>query len=487
MRARTAMSRPRQINLQTVKWEAADFAAAGDDKLPMGKPAEEWSYGDVDAGFKAAKLIIDESFVSGGYPHHSMETRTAFAYWQGGKCFLHGSNQSHTAAVPNIARLIGIKPEDLVFIAEFCGGGFGSKIPGYPNMAIAALMSKKISRPVMHRISRIRGIWHRQRPARASRAASSSASAPTARCSPPTSTSCRRAARISGGRRFPLRRQCAVDGLPAGGHALSRRAGAHQHAAGRAAARSRREPVRAGDRADDRQGGARARHRPDRDPQASTRRTPTARSARTAARSPAPSIKEALDKGASMFNWEERKKRSGQRNGTKVTGIGIGQGYHSAGSNGFDGLLRITPDGKLHVHTGVGNLGTYSHSATARVAAEILNYDWDNAVIERGDSRRGLPWNSNQAGSLTASTQSRTMYVAAMDMKEKLARHRRPDARRQGRRLRPRRREGGQQGRRVEVDHLCAGGAEGDRARRQICRQGGARRTSIRSPSTASP
>ena len=29
-----------QINLQTVKWDAADFAAAGDDKLPLGKPAE---------------------------------------------------------------------------------------------------------------------------------------------------------------------------------------------------------------------------------------------------------------------------------------------------------------------------------------------------------------------------------------------------------------------------------------------------------------
>jgi CO/xanthine dehydrogenase Mo-binding subunit len=68
----------------------------------------------------------------------------------------------------------------------------------------------------------------------------------------------------------------------------------------------------------------------------------------------------------------------------------------------------------------VGNLGTYSHSATARVAAEFLNYNWDNAIIERGDSRRGLPWNSNQAGSLTASTQSRTMFVAATDMKAKL-------------------------------------------------------------------
>ena len=72
-----------QINLQTVKWQAGDF---GDDsELPMGKPAESWTYGDLDAAFKASKLVIEESFVTAGYSHHSMEPRTAMAYWQGGK------------------------------------------------------------------------------------------------------------------------------------------------------------------------------------------------------------------------------------------------------------------------------------------------------------------------------------------------------------------------------------------------------------------
>ena len=54
--------------------------------------------------------------------------------------------------------------------------------------------------------------------------------------------------------------------LPAGSDALARHAGAHQHAAARSAARSRREPDRDGVRAADRQGGARARHRPACDP-----------------------------------------------------------------------------------------------------------------------------------------------------------------------------------------------------------------------------
>jgi len=131
-------------------------------------------------------------------------------------------------------------------------------------------------------------------------------------------------------------------------------------------------------------------------------------------------LREALAIGGARFNWEERKARSGQRRGPKVTGIGIGQGYHPAGSHGFDGLLCITPDGKLHIHTGVGNLGTFSHSATSRIAAEALKCDWSDCIVERGDTRRHLPWNNGQFGSNTSFTMARTNYVAAMDALAKM-------------------------------------------------------------------
>jgi xanthine dehydrogenase molybdenum-binding subunit len=407
-----------QINLQTAKWEASDFAAAGDDKLPLGKPAEQWNYGDLDAGFKASKLIIEESFVSSGLSHHSMETRTAFAYWQGGKCILHGSNQSHTAAVPNIARLIGIKPEDLVLVAEFCGGGFGSKIPGYPNMAIAALLSKKINRPVMHRISRIEeyGIGSAR---------------------PGFQGHVKLGFRADGKMLAADLYIVQENGPHIGGGDFRSAGNALSIVYQPDAMRWRAVPVLTNtppvgpqrgpgenqfvpifepmmDKAARELGidrlAIRRLNAPDSSGKIGSDRGPLTSAFQ----------KEGLDKAAAMFKWDERKAKSGQRVGSKVTGIGIGQGYHSAGSNGFDGMVRITPDGKLHVHTGVGNLGTYSHAATARVAADMLNYAWDNVIVERGDTRRGLPWNSNQAGSLTASTQSRTMYVAALDAKQKL-------------------------------------------------------------------
>ena len=46
-------------------------------------------------------------------------------------------------------------------------------------------------------------------------------------------------------------------------------------------------------------------------------------------------VKEALDKGAELFNWEEKKARSGKRVGNKVRGSGVAI---SAFSGGLDRL-----------------------------------------------------------------------------------------------------------------------------------------------------
>jgi CO/xanthine dehydrogenase Mo-binding subunit len=407
-----------QIKLQTVKWDAADFAAAGDTKMPMGHAAEEWSYGDVDAGFKNAKVTIEESFVTGTYSHNCMETRTTFAYWQGGKCFLHGSNQSHTAAIANIARYIDIPPENLVLIAEYCGGGFGSKIPGYPNMAIAALLSKKINRPLMHRITRTDeygigaarpGFQGYIKMGFAPNGKLLAADMYLVQESGPHATAGDFRAAGNALTMMYQPEACKfrsvpvlTNTVPVGAH---RGPGENQFAA-------LVEPMfdKAAKQLNIDRIAIRRINAPDNNGKIGKERGPLTSAFQ----------KEALDKAAEMFKWSDRKKLSGQKTGSKVIGIGIGQGYHSAGTNGFDGLVRITSDGKLHVHTGIGNLGTYSHSATARVAADLLNCDWENVVIERGDTRKGLPFNSPQAGSLSSSTQSRTMYAAAMDMKDKL-------------------------------------------------------------------
>src|SRR6185503_10115311 len=145
---------PARPQVQELKWTAADFAAAGEGQLPLGKSTDEWQAGDIEAGFKQADLILDETFVGPNTSHQPLETRTAMAYWQNGKLYMHCSTQSVMRTIGAVARWVGIKPEDVVIISEYTGGGFGSKGSSSVFTAVAALLSKKANAPVMMRITR---------------------------------------------------------------------------------------------------------------------------------------------------------------------------------------------------------------------------------------------------------------------------------------------------------------------------------------------
>ena len=404
--------------VQERKWTEEDFAAAGEGQLPMGEPGTEWSYGDIDAGFAEASIILDETFVTAGTSHHSMEPRTAMAYWENGKCYLHASTQSQSFVHPGIAAYIGIEPEDLVYIAEYCGGGFGSKGGPYPLLSIPAHMSRKVQKPVLMRISRSEEYF-------------------LGSARPGFQGRIKMGFRDDG-------RITAIDvyivqenGPNQGGGDMNAAASAISIVYTPLNMRYRgmsvltNTPPRGAQRGPGQNQMATA-VEPLLDKAAKQLgldqvairhiNAPTHESLYGSNRSGITSayMREALEQGAERFGWEERRARSGERNGSKVRGVGVGQAFHSAGASGFDGLVVLTPEGKLNIHSGVGNLGTYSYSTTSRVAAEVLKCDWENCEIVRGDSSRGLPWTLGQFGSNTSFTMTRTNFAAANDAVRKL-------------------------------------------------------------------
>jgi CO/xanthine dehydrogenase Mo-binding subunit len=126
-------------------------------------------------------------------------------------------------------------------------------------------------------------------------------------------------------------------------------------------------------------------------------------------------VKEALDRGAQLFDWETRKARSGKRTGSTVRGAGVAVSTFVAGSTGFDGLLVMKPDGKLYVQSGVGNLGTESVFDVHRPAAEMLGIPWEDVVIAWGDTSQHLPWTCVSGGSQTTHAMTRAAHAAASD------------------------------------------------------------------------
>ena len=409
----------RGVPTETLKWTARDFAAESDDVLPMGENTfEDWSYGDLEEGFRNAALVLDETFVTAANSHHSMEPRSNMAYWENGRCHVFGSCQSQSFVLPALSRAMNEPVENLRYVGEFCGGGFGSKGHAYPLMAIPPLMSKKINRPVMMRISRTEeyylgiargGFQGRARLGFSGDGRILAADLYLVQDAGPTEGfwDFRSGAEHAAVTYTPVAMR--ARGVPVHTNTIPR---GPQRGPGQNQMANAIEPLI--DKAAKELGIDRLEIR--------KINAPVNGSLVEEHRVPVTSayMNEALEKGAEMFNWSERSARSGQRRGSKVTGVAVGQGFHPASFAGFDGLVRLSPEGKLHIHTGVGNLGTYSHTGTSRVAAEILKCNWENCIIVRGDSDRHLPWNSGQFGSNTSGTQTRTAYAAAMNAVEKL-------------------------------------------------------------------
>jgi CO/xanthine dehydrogenase Mo-binding subunit len=416
---------PAPPGLETVKWTEEEFAQDEGDpgRLPMGRALEEWSFGDLEAGFTKADLVLDETFIVQSTGHHPMETRSAMAYWQNGKLYLHGSTQSVAFNVATIARWVGIEPSDVVLICEYTGGGFGSKGNGAVSMAIPALLSKKANAPVMMRISREEESYiGRARTNMSGRAR----------------VGFTKEGRITALDLFIVQDSGAYG--PMGDHRSAGNAASliyqpgamrwrainvltntpprtQQRSPGPMQANGIMEPVvtKAAKQLGLDQVAIRRINAPagkaNYGPPGPNGRRPYTTSA---------FVKEALDRGSQVFEWEARKARSGQKRGPKVRGIGVTVGPHGAGSVGFDSIMTLRPDGRLYVQSGVGNLGTHSVFDLARVAADVLAMPWEKVEVIWGNTGKHLPWSCLSVGSQTTHAMTRANYAGAMDAKRKL-------------------------------------------------------------------
>ena len=112
--------------------------------------------------------------------------------------------------------------------------------------------------------------------------------------------------------------------------------------------------------------------------------------------------------------------RNPKRIGTKVRGVGVSLSCYVGGTIGFDGLLVITPDGRVRFQSGIGNLGTESVIDVHRAGAEVLGVPWEKCDVIWGDTSKNLPCTCVSGGSQTTHAMTRAAHAVAMDAKQKL-------------------------------------------------------------------
>jgi xanthine dehydrogenase molybdenum-binding subunit len=406
-----------------LKWTNEDFANAKEGQLPMGKTPGDWSYGDLDAGFKNSALVLDETFVTPDTSHQTLETRTAMAYWQNGKVHVYTGTQSTTQTVPAIARWLNIDPGNVVLISEYTGGGFGSKITGGVTLVIPALLSKKVNAPVMMRITREEETFiGRARPSLMGR----------------IKVGFSKEGRILAADMFVISNNGPYDAngdVPSSGRIVSllyqceamRWRGATmltntpprsaQSSPGGMQGIAIMEPIiaKAARKLGLDQVAIRRINCPEGKAPVGPPRSDGKRPYATSA-----FLKEALDRGAEQFKWKERVARTPKQSGTKIRGVGVSLSCYVGGTTGFDGLLVITPEGRIRFQSGIGNLGTEAVIDVHRAGAEVLGIPWEKCDVTWGDTAKNLPFTCVSGGSQTTHAMTRAAYATAMDAKKKL-------------------------------------------------------------------
>jgi len=413
---------PPPPDVSALKWTAADFEEIEHGRLPMGKVPEEWTVGDLEAGFKSAYLVLDESFVTPDTSHQTLETRSALAYWQNGKVYVHTGTQSTVQTVPALARWLHIDPSNVVLISEYTGGGFGSKITAAITAVIPALLAKKANAPVMMRISREEETFiGRGRPSLAGRYKVGFA----------------KNGRITAIDMFVI---CntgpydAVGDAPTAGRIVSllyqppamrwRGVTVMTNTPPRGAQSSpggmqgivMMETVMA--KAGRKLGLDQVAIRRINCPEGKADFGPPLHGKRMHTTSCF--MKDALDRGAEQFRWQERVQSRAKPVDSKVRGLGVSLSCFFGGSTGYDGLLIIKPDGRIAIQSGIGNLGTGSVMDCHRVVAEVLGVPWEKCDLTWGNTAHNLPWTCASGGSQTTHAMTRAAHAAATDAKQKL-------------------------------------------------------------------
>ncbi|WP_250523431.1 MULTISPECIES: xanthine dehydrogenase family protein molybdopterin-binding subunit [unclassified Caballeronia] len=110
----------------------------------------EMGFGDIDAAFDGAPHVVEETYWQNRGSAHPMETRGYLAEYHAanGELTVWSSGQAPHHEKKNLVELLEWDAEKLRVLMNDVGGGFGPKLPFYPEEALVAIAAVALKRPV---------------------------------------------------------------------------------------------------------------------------------------------------------------------------------------------------------------------------------------------------------------------------------------------------------------------------------------------------
>ena len=115
--------------------------------------------GDPEAALKSAARVVEAEYHVPHLPHVPMEPPVAVAHVSGNRCEVWAPTQNPQAAQTEVARVLGMPPDNVRVHVTFLGGGFGRKSKA-DFCSEAALLSRRVGAPVRVQFTREDDVRH---------------------------------------------------------------------------------------------------------------------------------------------------------------------------------------------------------------------------------------------------------------------------------------------------------------------------------------
>jgi len=370
---------------------------------------EIYQRGDLNVGFAASDVIVEETYVSKHHNNAQMEPRSAVAQWTGEELTLWSPTQGISNTRRDMARDLGIPPERVRVICQYMGGGFGNKNQSQDSDLIAAVLAREAGRPVKLELTRkedflgVHGRWpttqhykigaSRDGTLQALQLRGYSGMGPHRKSSggiagielfrcpnvrrevSPVYTNMTVAANFRGPA-YPqgvwgiesvmdqLAHELALDPLDFHLHNLTREYN-------------------------------------DETPYTSW------------------SLRECITEGADRFDWSNRWRQPNGRTDRVTRGVGMAIGMFAARLGRSSAVLRLEQN-HLWLHIGVTDIGTATKTAMAQIAAEAMDMNLTDVTVVWGDTDQ-CPYSVGESGSRTTTHTGHAIVQAAEDLKRQIA------------------------------------------------------------------
>ena len=366
--------------------------------------------GNVDEGFRAADQVFEDRMSTAFVHNAQMEPRAAVASWDGDKLTVYTPTGGIANCRTDIARDLGMPPENVRVVCQYMGGNFGNKNQNQDADLIAAALAKEAGAPVKLELSRkedfvgMHGRWPTVQYYKVGVKRDGELTSVQLRGYSGMGPYRKNSGAIAGVDLYQCPNIESIVHPVYTNRTVSGNFRGPEYPQGFFGIQSMMDEVAANLKMDPAEFILKNMTRKFRDETPYTNYT----------------LDECIRRGIDAFDWKRRWHPPGSDPGPIKRGVGVAFMAFRAGVGRSSALIRLDAKGRYSVHVGVTDVGAGAKTTMALIAADALGIPVSKVNLVWGDTA-SCPYSVGESGSRTTIMTGQAVVEAARDLKRQIA------------------------------------------------------------------